>query len=102
YTRPVAAERLIDAGATVQRKTWEHVIQTGASGLLHLFARKNALPRTLSVLAALGDDAAVRARLEEKDARDIEEGVDERIVIGRALQSACRFKHAGVALRLLE
>jgi hypothetical protein len=102
YTRPVAAERLIDAGETVDRKTWEHVIRTGAAGMLHLLARKNALPRTLSVLAALGDDAAVRARREEKDERDNEEGLDERIVIGRALMSACRFRHAGVALRLLE
>jgi hypothetical protein len=65
YTRPVAAEMLIDAGATVERKTWAHVIKTGASGMLHLLARKRALPQTLSVLAALGDDAAVRARLEE-------------------------------------
>ena len=65
YTRPVAAEMLIDAGATVDRKTWEHVIRTGAAGMLHLLARKNALPRTLSVLAALGDDEAVRARLDE-------------------------------------
>lgn len=102
YTRPVAAERLIDAGATVDRKTWEHIIRTGAAGMLHLLARKNALPRTLSVLAALGDDAAVRARLEEQRERDNDEGRDERIVIGRALMSACRFRHTGVALRLLE
>src|SRR5207237_9588016 len=64
YTRPVAAEMLIDAGATVERKTWTHVIRTGASGMLHLLARKNALPQTLPVLAALGDDTLVRARLE--------------------------------------
>src|SRR6185295_10216946 len=67
YTRPVAAEMLIDAGERVERKTWMHVIQTGASGMLHLFARKNAMPRTLPVLAALGDDAAVRARLESRE-----------------------------------
>jgi hypothetical protein len=102
YTRPVAAERLIDAGATVDRKTWDHVIRTGASGMLHLLARKNALPGTLPVLAALGDDAGVRARLEENGDRATEEERDERIVIGRALLSACRFRHAGVALRLLE
>jgi hypothetical protein len=102
YTRPVAAERLIDAGATADRKTWEHVIRTGASGMLHLLARKNALPRTLSVLAALGDDAAIRARLEHESEPDVEEGLDERMVIGRALLSACRFRHAGIALRLLE
>jgi hypothetical protein len=46
YTRPVAAELLIDAGATVERKTWTHVIQTGASRMLHLFARKHTLPGT--------------------------------------------------------
>ena len=103
YTRPVAAERLIDAGATVDRKTWEHVIRTGAAGMLHLLARKNALPRTLSVLAALGDDAAIRARLEESRGRDdAEESSNEQIVIGRALMTACRFKHTDVALRLLE
>jgi hypothetical protein len=101
YNRPVAAERLIDVGATVARKTWEHVIRTGAAGMLHLLARKNALPRTLSVLAALGDDAAIRARLEGKGERDNEDGLDEQIVIGRAVMSACRFKHTGVALRLL-
>ncbi len=102
YTRPVAAEMLIDAGATVDRSTWEHVIATGASGMLHLLARKNALPRTLPVLAALGDDEAVRARLEESRERDDAEGPDERIVIGRALMNACRFRHAGIASRLLE
>jgi len=102
YTRPVAAEMLIDAGATVDRKTWEHVIRTGAAGLLHLLARKNALPPALPVLAALGDDAAVRARLEGKGERDDVAGLDEQIVIGQALLSACRFRHAGVALRLLE
>jgi ankyrin repeat protein len=102
YTRPVAAEMLIDAGATVERKTWENVIKPGASGMLHLFARKNVLPRTLYVLAALGDDDAVRARLDEPETRDDADGLDERIVIGRALMNACRFKHTGIALRLLE
>jgi hypothetical protein len=103
YTRPVAAEMLIDAGATVERKTLAHVIKTGASGMLRLLARKNALPQTLPVLAALGDDAAVRARLQESRARDdVEESSSEQIVINRALMTACRFKHADVALRLLD
>jgi hypothetical protein len=102
YTRPVAAEMLIDAGATVERKTWENVIKPGASGMLHLFARKNALPRTLYVLAALGDDEAVRAWLDGRGKREDAEGLDERIVIGRALMSACRFKHTGIALLLLD
>ncbi|MDB4876406.1 MAG: hypothetical protein JWM41_2852 [Gemmatimonadetes bacterium] len=102
YTRPVSAERLLDAGAIVDRRTAEHVIRTGAAGMLHLLARKNALPRTLFVLAALGDDAAVRARLEHNGGRHDAEGRDQQTVIGRALLSACRFRHAGVALRLLE
>jgi hypothetical protein len=103
YTRPAAAEMLIDAGATVERKTWAHVIKTGASGMLRLLARKNALPQTPAVLAALGDDAAVRARLEESRERDgAEESSNEQIVTGRALMTACRFKHTEVALRLLE
>ncbi|PYP62273.1 MAG: hypothetical protein DMD26_16200, partial [Gemmatimonadetes bacterium] len=78
YYRPVAAEMLIDANATVERKTWTHVIRSGASGMLHLLARKNALPRTLPVLAALGDDAAVRARLEtSREGDDAEESSNE-------------------------
>ena len=102
YNRPVAAEMLIDAGATVDRSTWEHVIATGAAGMLHLLARKNALPRTLPVLAALGDDEAVRARIDESRERDTAEGPDERAVIDRALMNACRFRHAGLASRLVE
>lgn len=88
YTRPVAAEMLIDAGAVVEPKTWMHVIKTGASGMLHLFARKNALPRTLPVLAALGEDAEASSH--------------EQSVIDHALMIACRFKHTEVALRLLD
>ncbi len=93
YTRPTAAEMLIDAGETVERKTWEHVIRTGASGMLHLFARKHALPQALPALAALGDDAAIRARLEETRERDdAEDSSNEQMVISRsALIAACRF-----------
>lgn len=88
YTRPVAAEMLIDAGATVERRTWEHVIKTGASGMLQLLARKHALPRTLPVLAALDEEP--------------EEYSNEQGLIDRALLVACRFKHVGLALRLLD
>jgi hypothetical protein len=102
YTRPVAAEILIDAGVTVERSTWDYLIATGSAGMLHLLARKHVLPLTLPVLAALGVDEAVRARLDESRKRDDTEGPDERIVIGRALMNACRFRHTGIALRLLE
>jgi len=102
YTRPVAAEMLIDAGATVERKTWMHVIKTGASGMLHMLARKNAIPRTLAVLAALGDDSAVRAWLEQSEHDSAEESADERSVVSHAFLIACRFKHIDIALLLLD
>jgi hypothetical protein len=92
YNRPVAAEMLIDAGAVVQSRTWEHVIRTRAAGMLQLLARKHALPGTLPVLAALGDGQAVR---------DAQES-DEPMLIGRALLNACRFNHASIALQVLD
>jgi hypothetical protein len=94
FTRPAAAEMLIDAGMQVERTTWEYLIGTGASGMLHLLARKHAMPMTLPVVAALGDEEAVRTH--------VTEGSDEEIIIGRALMNACRFKHAGIASLLLE
>jgi hypothetical protein len=103
YTRPVAAEMLIDAGLTIERTSWEYLIATGASGMLHLLARKGALPLTLPVLAVLGDDEAVRARLATSSERTDVDGVsDERLEINRALMNACRFKHSALALLLLE
>lgn len=103
YTRPVAAEMLIDAGALVERKTWEHVIKSGESGMLHLLARKNAIPRTMPVLAALGDSAAVRTRLGSPRApEDVEEYSSDNMLINRALLTACRFNHAEIAHLLLE
>ena len=102
YTRPVAAEMLIDAGLTIERSTWEYLIHTGAAGMLQLLARKHVLPRTLPVLAALGNDEAVREWLDgSRNGRDTEE-VDEHILIGRALMNACRFKHDRLALFLLD
>ena len=103
YTRPVAAEMLIDAGAIVRRKHWDNIIKSASSGMLRLLARKNAIPRTLPVLAALGDDAAVRARLEGPRApEDVEESADEHILINRAFMTACRFRQTDIALRLLD
>ena len=102
YTRPVAAEMLIDVGVTVERSTWESLIGAGAAGMLRLLARKQVLPLTLPVIAAIGDDEAVCAQLDEPPDRGDTEGRDERMVIGRALMNACRFSHTGIALRLLE
>ena len=96
YTRPDAAELLIDAGMTVEPSTWEYLIHTGAAGMLEVLARKHVLPVTLPVLAALGDGDALRARLDgSQDSRD-------PTLIARALTNACRFKHAGIAVRLLD
>lgn len=103
YTRPVATEMLIDAGAVVGPKVWENVIKSASSGMLRLLARKNAIPRTLPVLAALGDDAAVRARLEgPRAAEDAQESSGEQSLIDRAFKTACRFRHTDIALGLLE
>jgi hypothetical protein len=103
YTRPVATEMLIDAGAVVGHNVWENVIKSASSGMLRLLVRKNAIPRTLPVLAALGDDAAVRARLEGPRAtEDAQESPSEQSLIDRAFKTACRFRHTDVALRLLE
>lgn len=103
YTRPVAAEMLIDAGATVEHRALGNVLRTGSSGMLHLFACKDAVPRTLPVLAALGDDAAVRGWLAESPGRDgTQEASNENSVINQAFKTACRFKHVEIALRLLE
>lgn len=101
YARPLAAEMLIDAGEIVDRNTWEHVIKTGASGMLRLLARKNALPQTLPVLAALGDGEALRAQLEQSPGRRETAEPDQKL-IARALMNACRFKHKDIALRLLD
>jgi len=102
YTRPAAAEMLIDAGLVVERETWEYLIHTGAAGMLQLLARKDVLPRTLPVLAALGDEDAVRAWFSGSHSRDETDGFDEHILICRAMMNACRFRHAGVAMWLLD
>lgn len=102
YTRPVAAEMLIDEGASVDEKTWMHVIKTGASGMLNLFARKNVLPRSLNVFAALGDDEGVRSQLTARSKTGDSESDFSSDAIGQALLIACRFQHSSIAEMLLE
>ena len=102
YTRPVAAEMLIDAGATVERKTWEHVIRTGAVG--------NAAPARAKKRVAADAARSRRAWRRRGGSRAAggiararrREDFNEQTVIGRALMTACRFKHTDIALRLLE
>lgn len=96
YARPDAAAILIDAGIQVESSTWEYLIGAGAAGMLKLLARKQILPSTLPILAALGDEGAIAARLSDSpDAQD-------KTVIARALRNACRFKHSVIALQLLD
>jgi Ankyrin repeats (3 copies) len=98
FYRPECAEILIDAGAVVDPPILQGVIGTGASGMLKLYQRKGVLPRTLGVLAALGDLDGVSA-LPDAPAPS---GVDALTVTNEAFMNACRFKHKDVALALLE
>src|SRR3984957_3495555 len=60
FTRIDCAEFLLDAGSTVEPAIWERAISARAKGVLQLLLRKGVLPRTLDVLAALGDIDGVR------------------------------------------
>jgi len=92
YFRPQCAELLIDGGARVEPWLWERVIDAGASGMLCLLQRKGVLPRTLPVLAALGDVEVVRSA-----------NADEPpTTVNQAFMNACRFKRKAVAALLLD
>lgn len=94
FTRPACAELLIDAGALVTPSIVASVLNGRARELLQLFRRKGVLPRTLDVLAALGDLDAVRTALEE-DSHDL-------ATVNDAFVRACAFDHQPVASLLLE
>jgi hypothetical protein len=72
----------------------EGLIESRTRGLLRLFERKGLLPRTLRLLAALGDPDAVRTELEENG--------PDRAVVNEAFLCACRFEHEAAASLLLE
>ncbi len=97
FTRIECAEFLLDAGATVEPAIWEGAINARAKGLLQLLLRKGLLPRTLDVLAALGDKDGVRDCLESTRTRP---GRDAAAVT-EAFLCACRFQHKSVAALLL-
>ena len=94
FTRATCAELLIDAGAVVTPKVVEGMLEARARGLLELFRRKNLLPNTLEIHAALGDLDAVRVLL----------GVNgkESAVVYEAFLRACSFQHEAIAWVLLE
>ena len=94
FTRPACAELFIDSGAVVTPSIVTNILNGRARGLLQLFWRKGVLPRTLDVLAALGDLDAVRTALDE-DAHDL-------ATVNEAFVRACSFEHEAVASLLLE
>ncbi|HLK64580.1 MAG TPA: ankyrin repeat domain-containing protein [Bryobacteraceae bacterium] len=96
FTRIECAEFLLDAGARVEPSIWEGAISTRAQGVLQLLLRKGVLPRTLDVLAALGDGDGVRDCLESTGKRPSGAAVTQAFVC------ACRFQQKEVAALLLE
>jgi hypothetical protein len=97
FTRIECAEFLLEAGATIEPAIWEGAINARAKGLLQLLLRKGLLPRTLYVLAALGDNGGVSDFLESTRTRP---GADAAAVT-QAFLCACRFQHKSVAALLL-
>ena len=94
FTRPAAADLLIDAGAVVTPRVTNGLIDSRARGLLQLFKRKGLLPQTLKFLAALGELDAIRDAV-DTDAIDL-------ATINDAFICSCRFHHEPVALLLLD
>jgi hypothetical protein len=88
------AESLLDAGSTIEPAIWERAIIARAKGVLQLLLRKGVLPRTLDVLAALGDIDGVRDCLEStRPGGDV-------ATVTHAFLCACRFQHKAVAALL--
>src|SRR5207248_545253 len=83
------------AGALITPSVWDILIRCGAAGMVALLQKKKVLPRTLVVLAALGDQEGVRACLDEPQGAD-------RDAVNYAFLSACQFKRETVAAMLLD
>ena len=93
FTRPDCAALLLDAGAIVTRAVLQGMLDSRARGLLAMFNSKGRLPRTLPLLAALGDVDGVRAALAT--------GLDQA-AISEAFLIAVAFEHRAIAAMLLE
>lgn len=95
FTRINCVEFLLDSGSTVEPAIWEGAISARAKRVLQLLLRKNVLPRTLDVLAALGEIDGVRDCLEStRPSRDL-------ATLTHAFLCACGFQHKAVASLLL-
>jgi hypothetical protein len=91
YTRIECAEFLLDAGAIAAQEIWEGAIRARAKGVLQLLSHKGVLPRSLNILAAMGDYDGVRDCLPGADA-----------AVTQAFLTACGFDHRAVAAILLD
>jgi hypothetical protein len=94
FTRGTCAAALIDAGAVPVPSVCEGLLRSRAKGLLELFHRKNVLPRTLKVLAALGDLDGVRSALDQDSS--------DQKTINEAFVCACHFERDAVGSLLLD
>jgi hypothetical protein len=95
FCRPDCAAVLVDAGALVTPSVWDSLIRCAAAGMMALLQQKKVLPRTLVVLAALGDQEGARACLEEPQGGDLD-------AVNYAFMGACRFKRESIAAMLLD
>jgi hypothetical protein len=121
YNRPLCAELLLDAGATVDPRVYVRLIDTGAHKMLALFDREDVLPQNLRVVTALGDLRRVEACFDDvgklkPSARPSPEllasynGADadwpeprhDYEIIADAFLYACRLSHRHIAEWLLE
>lgn len=92
FTRRACAEFLLDSGAPVTPAVWEGLVGARGRGLLRLLNAKGALPASMPILVALGDEAAVRARVDACDGA----------TLNAAFMTASRFEHQTIAALLLE
>jgi hypothetical protein len=94
FTRPECAEFLLDQGAAMYPRIWEDIITARARGLLERFWGRGLLPRTLPILAAVGDIDAIRAHVAQHQ--------DDTATLAKAFMNASRFKHGEAAALLLD
>jgi ankyrin repeat protein len=101
--RPDCAAVLLEAGSVVDTNVWRHIIFSRARGMLRLFWSKGVLPRSLLVLTALGDLAAVCDCFDASGSLRAElDNGDKTATVSEALLCACRYQHAAIASFLLE
>jgi hypothetical protein len=97
FTRLQCAELLLDAGAIATPAIWEGAIHARARGVLQILSRKGILPRSLEVLAAMGDYDGVRDYLDAS--RALPNG---DAAVTQAFLTACLFDHRAVAGLILD